>query len=108
MFHANCRIERRPGLRGTALSCPVRSRGLGRAGAAEVTRHGQADDKGVAAHRAAPFLALAVRYIGAARRLRMKLLEEPLLVASGAVPAQLRHPGDLLGELRHGACLALK
>jgi hypothetical protein len=37
----------------------------------------------------------------------VKLLEQLLLIASGAVPnqlgaAQLRHPGDLLGAMRHG------
>jgi hypothetical protein len=38
----------------------------------------------------------------------VKLLEQSLLIASSAVPdqlgaAQLRHPGDLLGAMRHGA-----
>src|SRR6185437_13367486 len=103
--------------------------------AAVVVRgRGQADNHRVAAHRAGPFLAVAVRHIGTGRRLRVKLLEQPLLVASGAVPArtgpartgparpgtahtgtahtgtgrtgtaQLRHPGNLLGAVRHGAC----
>src|SRR3984893_15086572 len=103
MFHANGLFENLVAdAPGTAQSRPVRSGGPGRAGAAGVLPAGQADDQGVAALRAAPFPAVAVRYIRAARRLRVKLLEQPLLVASGAVPAQLRHPGDLLGAMRHG------
>ena len=76
---------------------------------ADVRGRGQADDQRVAAHRAGPFLAIAVRDVGTGHRLRVKLLEQPLLIASCAVhsqtgPAQLRHPGDLLSAMRHGAC----
>src|SRR5229473_7082538 len=102
-------LKLRPGsARETAQSRPVRSGGPARAVAAGVLRPGQADDQGVAARRATPFPAVAVQYIRAARRPRVKLLEQPLLVASGAVPAQLRHPGDLLGAMGHGACRGLK
>src|SRR5215471_12684650 len=78
------------------------SGGLRGVAAAGVRRHGQADDQSVAAHGASPFLAVAVRHIRAARRLRVKLLEQPLLTASVAVPAQLRHPGNLLGAISRG------
>src|SRR5690348_14161961 len=66
---------------------------------ADVGGRGQADDQRVAAHRAGPLLAVAVQDVGTARRLRVKLLEQPLLIASRAVhtqtgPAQLRHPAD--------------
>src|SRR3954453_21278613 len=68
--------------------------------AADVGRRGQADNQRVAAHCAGPLLAVAIQDIGTARRLRVKLLEQPLLIASCAVhtqtgPAQLRHPADL-------------
>src|SRR5262249_36295479 len=76
--------------------------GLGDAVGVNVRGHGQADDQGIAAHRAGPLLAVAVWHIGTTRGLRVELLEQPLLVTSGAVPAQLRHPGDLLGAMRHG------
>ena len=55
---------------------------------------GKTDDQSVAACRAAPLLAGAVRRIRAAGRLGVKLLEEPLVAAFGAVPAQIRHPGE--------------
>src|ERR1043165_5670328 len=76
---------------------------------AEVGGRGQADIQRVAAHRAGPLLAVAIQDIRTARRLRVKLLEQPLLIASCAVhtqtgPAQLRHPGDLLGAMRHWVC----
>src|SRR5437762_14336061 len=71
---------------------------------ADVGGGGQADDQRVAAHRAGPLLAVAVQDVGTARSLRVKLVEQPLLIASCAVPAQLRHPSDLLGAMRHGAC----
>src|SRR5215472_19166315 len=108
-----------PGLCGF-LAGPPGSGGPGGAGdaaAVDARGHGQADDQGVAADRAGPLLAVAVGHIGTARGLRVELLEQPLLVASGAVPAQLgpaqlgpaqfgpaqlRHPGDLLGAMRHG------
>src|SRR5207248_11339114 len=76
---------------------PTGSGRPGRAVAAGVPRHGQPDDEGSAAAGTAPFRAVAVRRVGTARRLRVELLEQPLVAAFGAVPAQLRHPGDLLG-----------
>src|SRR5947209_4558502 len=96
-------------LRGSSCSS-----GPGGTAAAGVRGRGKADNQRVAAHRAGPFLTVAVRDVGTDHRLRVKLLEQPLLVASGAVPAhtgtahtgtaQLRHPGNLLGAVRHGAC----
>jgi hypothetical protein len=56
----------------------------------------QADEQGVAAHRTTPLRALAVRDIRAAGRLCVHLLEQSLATASGAIPDQMRHPGDLL------------
>src|SRR5262245_45374944 len=56
--------------------------------AADVDGRGQADDQRVAAHRAGPLLAVAVQDVGTARRLRVKLLEQPLLIASCAVHTQ--------------------
>ena len=64
--------------------------------------HWKADEQGLAAHETTPLRALAVRDIRAAGRLRMQLLERPLLAASGAVPGHMRHPGDLLGPVQHG------
>src|SRR5947207_550800 len=77
--------------------------------ASDVGGRRQADNQRVAAHRAGPLLAVAIQDIRTARRLRVKLLEQPLLIASCAVhtqtgPAQLRHPADLLGAMRHWAC----
>src|SRR6266516_2171942 len=96
-------------LRGSSCSS-----GPGGTAAVVIRGRGQADNHRVAAHRAGPFLAVAVRDIGTGLRLRVELLEQPLLVASGAVQAhtgtahtgtaQLRHPGNLLGAVRHGAC----
>src|SRR5262249_32650378 len=86
--------------------------GAGDAAAVDARGHGQADDQGVAADRAGPLLAVAVWHMGTARGLPVERPKQPLLVASGAVPAQLgpaqfgpaqlRHPGDLLGAMRHG------
>src|SRR5690242_11809913 len=92
------RVGRLPGDSGGSL----RSGSRGGVAAADVGRPGQTDEQGVAAHGTSPFPAVAVRYIRAARSLRMNLLEHPLLTASGAVPAQLRHPGDLLGAVCRG------
>src|SRR5437870_3719413 len=106
-------------LRGSSCSS-----GPGGTATVVIRGRGQADNHRVAAHRAGPFPAVAVRDIGTRLRLRVELLEQPLLVASGAVPAhtgpahtgtahtstahtgtaQLRHPGNLLGAVRHGAC----
>src|ERR1700740_530177 len=82
----------------------VRLRGPGCGAAADMLAHRNADEKGFAARRATPFRATAVRDIRAAGRLRMHLLERPLVAASGAVPGQLDHPGDLLGALHYGLC----
>ena len=64
--------------------------------------HRKADEQGVAADRATPLQALAVRDIRAAGRVRVQLLEGPLVAASGAVPDQMRHPGGLLVAKQHG------
>ena len=63
--------------------------------------HRYTDEQGLAALGATPLLAVTVRDIGAAARLGMKLLEQPLLAASGAVPGQMHHAGDLLAAVQH-------
>src|ERR1700733_13116848 len=74
----------------------VRLRGPGCGAAADMLAHRNADEQGFAARRTTPLRAVAVRNIRAAGGLRMHLLERPLVAASGAVPGQLGHPGDLL------------
>ena len=54
------------------------------------------------------YLAIAIWNIRAARGFRVKLLELGLLIATGAVPAQVRHPGDLLVAVHHRACRVFK
>lgn len=63
--------------------------------------HRKADEQGFAAQTTTPLRAVAVGDIRAAGRLRMQLLERPLLATFGAVPGQLAHPGDLLGAVQH-------
>src|SRR6266702_8648503 len=63
-------------LRGSSCSS-----GPGGTAAAGILGRRKADDQRVAAHRAGPFLTVTVRDVGTGRRLRMKLLEQPLLVA---------------------------
>jgi hypothetical protein len=64
--------------------------------------HGKADEQGVAADRATPLRALAVRDVRAAGQVRVQLLEGALVAASGAIPDQMRHPGGLLVAMQHG------
>src|SRR5215831_9030405 len=98
-FMRNCWIELNPW--GQRSDRPAGSGGPGRAFAADTLAYGQARDQGITAYRAAPFRAVAVRHVRAFPGLRVKSLEQSLLVASGAVPAQVRHPGDLLVALHH-------
>ena len=62
----------------------------------------EADEQSFAACGTTPLRAVAVRYVRAAGGLGVQLLERALLAASGAVPGQLGHPGDLLGAAQHG------
>src|SRR5271154_3722904 len=80
----------------------VRLRGSGRGAAADMVAHRKADEQGFAAQRTTPLRTVAVLDVRAAGRLRVQLLERPLLATSGAVPGQLAHPGDLLGAVQHG------
>ena len=80
----------------------VRLRGPGHGAAADMFAYRKPDEQGFAAQRTTPFRAITVRDIRAAGRLRVQLLEGPLLAASGAVPGQLAHPGFLLGAVQHG------
>jgi len=57
----------------------------------------KADEQGLATHQTTPLRAVAVRDVRAASRLRVQLLEQLLLAASGAVPG---HRGDLLGAVQ--------
>jgi hypothetical protein len=82
----------------------ARSRRLGRAAAAYLLAQRKTDDQSVAAYRASPFLAVAVRRIRAGGGLRVKLLEELIFAAVGAVPVQVRHPRDLLVAGHQGTC----
>src|SRR5260370_14868175 len=102
--HVSCELDRfssslEPG--GNRL---VRLRGPGCGAAADMLAHRKADEQGFAACRTTPLRAVAVRDVRAAGRLRMHLLERPLVAASGAVPGQLDHPGDLLAAVQHGPC----
>ena len=74
-----------------------RLRGFCLGAAADILAHRKADEPGVAAHGTTPLRALAVWHIRAASRLRVQLLERPILAASGAVPG---HRGDLLGAVQ--------
>src|SRR6202035_6123623 len=85
----------------------VRSRGSGRGAAADMLAHRKANEQGFAACRTTPLRAVAVRDVRAAGRLRVELLERSLVAASGAVPGQLDHPGDLLGAVQYGLCSGL-
>jgi hypothetical protein len=62
----------------------------------------EADEQGVAAHGTTPLRAVAIRDVRATGGFGVQLLERAFLTASGAVPGQLGHPGDLLGAAQRG------
>src|SRR5580704_12783347 len=84
---------------------PLRGPGCG--AAADMLAHRKADEQGFAACRTTQLRAIAVLDVGAAGRLRMQLLERPLVAASGAEPGQLDHPGILRGAVQRGLCSGL-
>lgn len=100
--HVSCEFDRFSSSLEPGRNRLVRLRGPGCGAAADMLAHRKADEQGFAACRTTPLRALAVRDIRAVGRLRVHLLERPLVAASSAVPGQLDHRGDLLGAVQHG------